>query len=136
PPETLGLARAGLEDLRLLDPAGREVPFVFTLPAPPVPPTMRPAKGFRDLLNNATTELVIETGTTMPLEGVTLTTPAPMFMKAARLEVSTDGEHWETLAERTALFRQFGAEYLHFELKRRSVSHLRFTIDDARSRPV
>ena len=37
PPETLGLARPGLEDLRLVDPAGREVPFVFTLPSPAQP---------------------------------------------------------------------------------------------------
>ena len=136
PPETLGLARPGLEDLRLLDPAGREVPFVFTLPAPPVPVAMRPPFSFRATLTDSTTQLLLETGTTTPLEVVTLATPAPGFLKAARLEISTDGERWETLADRAALFRQFGAEQLRFELRRRTASHLRVTIDDSRSRPV
>ena len=136
PPETLGLARPGLEDLRLLDPAGREVPFVFTLPAPPAPAVTRAPASFRATLTDSTTRLLLETGTTTPLEVVTLATPAPGFLKAARLEISTDGKQWEILADRAALFRQFGAEQLRFELKRRTASHLRVTIDDTRSRPV
>lgn len=136
PPETLGLARPGLEDLRLLDPAGREVPFVFTLPAPPVAPTTRAAVNFRVTLTDSTTVLTLETGTAIPLEAIILTTPAPALLKAARLEISRDGERWETLADRAALFRQFGAEHLRFDLPRRVASHLRVTIDDSRSRPV
>jgi len=136
PPETLGLARPGLEDLRLLDSAGREVPFVFTLPVPPVPATMRPPLAFRATLTDSTTQLVLETGTTMPLEVVTVATPAPSFLKAARLEISSDGATWETLTDRAALFRQFGAEQLRFDLKRRTASQVRVTIDDTRSRPV
>ena len=136
PPETLGLARSGLEDLRLLDSAGREVPFVFTLPAPAVPPATRAPLSFRATLTDSTTVLFIETGTATPLEVVTLSTPAPGFLKAARLEISRDGERWETLADRAALFRQFGVEQLRFDLSRRTASQLRVTIDDSRSRPV
>ncbi len=136
PPETLGLARAGLEDLRLLDPAGREVPFVFTLPAPAVPALTRTPRVFQTTLANSTTELLIGTDTTTPLESLTLTTPAPAFLKAARLDLSNDGEQWETLAEGAVLFRQFGAEQLRFDLKRRTASHLRVRIDDSRSRTV
>ena len=136
PPETLGLARSGLEDLRLLDSAGREVPFVFTLPAPAVPPATRAPLSFRATLTDSTTVLFIETGTATPLEVVTLSTPAPGFLKAARLEIFRDGERWETLADRAALFRQFGVEQLRFDLSRRTASQLRVTIDDSRSRPV
>lgn len=136
PPETLGLARPGLEDLRLLDPAGREVPFVFTLPAPSVPAATRAPFSFRATLTDSATQLLLEIGTTMPLEVVTLATPAPSFLKAARLEISPDGERWEIFADRAALFRQFGAEQLRFDLKRRTASHLRVTIDDTHSRPV
>ena len=136
PPETLGLARPGLDDLRLLDPAGREVPFVFTLPAPAVPAASRAPRAFRADLTDSATQLLLETGTTTPLEVVTLLTPAPNFLKAARLEISRDGEYWETLADRAVLFRQFGAEQLRFDLQHRIASHLRVTIDDTRSRPV
>ncbi len=136
PPETLGLARPGLEDLRLIDPAGREVPFVFTRPAPAVPPTTRAPLSFRATLTDSTTQLLLVTGTTTPLAAVTLVTPAPGFLKAARLEISADGERWETLAESAALFRQFGAQQLRFDLSRRTISHLRITLDDSRSRAV
>lgn len=136
PPETLGLARPGLEDLRLLDPAGREVPFVFTLPTPAVTATTRAPVSFRAVLTDSATQLLLETGTKVPLEIVTLTTPATSFLKAARLEISNDGERWETLAESAVIFRQFGAEELRFDLGSRAASHLRVTVDDTRSRPV
>ncbi len=136
PPSTLGLARPDLEDLRLLDPEGHEVPFAFTSLAPAIPVTLRPPAAFRANLTDSTTQLLIETGTTTPLEFLTLTAPAPNFLKAVRLEISTDGASWETLVDRAALFRQFGAEQLRFELSRRSASHLRVTIDDTRTRPV
>ena len=135
-PETLGLARPGLADLRLLDPAGAEVPFVFTSPAPPVPRASRAPASFRATLSDPATQLLLETGTTLPLEAVTLATPAPVFLKSAKLEISADGEHWETLAAQAAIFRQFGAEQLRFEFKRRTAAHVRVTIDDTRSRPV
>ena len=136
PPETLGLARPGLEDLRILDPAGREVPFVFTQPALDAVPTTRPPKTFGATLADSSTVLLLETGTATPLEAVTLATPAPSFLKAVRVEISLDGAAWETLADRTALFRQFGAVQLRCDLQRRIASQIRLTIDDTRTRPV
>ncbi|ACB73604.1 DUF3999 family protein [Opitutus terrae] len=136
PPETLGLARSNLEDLRLLDPAGREVPFVFTTPAPAVPPVSRAPVAFRATLQDGATELLVTTGTTAPLEAVALATPAPHFLKPARVEISADGEHWELLADRRATFRQFGAEHLQFQLERRTAAYIRITIDDTRHRAV
>jgi hypothetical protein len=136
PPETLGLARAGLEDLRLLNPAGREVPFVFTAPAPEIPAATRAPESFRANLIGSTTELLITTGTANPLEALTLVSPAPGFLKAARLEWQRADGTWETVAEQTALFRQYGATQLRFPLERRVAAQLRVTVDDSRTRPV
>lgn len=136
PPSTLGLARADLADLRLLDPAGHEVPFVFTLPPPVVPPAVRVPAEFRANLLDSATQLLLATGTTAPLEAVTLATPAPHFLKSARLELSPDGATWETLDESAALFREFGAAHLRFDLHRRTAAWLRITVDDTRTRPV
>ncbi len=136
PPETLGLARPGLTDLRLLDPEGREVSFAFTPPAPTIPPTVRNPIAFRTLLAGTATQLLIETGTRTPIDAITLATPAPAFLKAGQLEISSDGNNWETLVDRAVLFRQFGATHLRLVLPRRTASHLRVTIDDSRSRPI
>lgn len=136
PPETLGLARPALEDLRLLDPAGREVPYAFPPPVPDVPATVRAPQAFQASLTDSATVLLLTTGTTTPLEAVTLTSPAPGFLKAVRIEVSGDGTSWETLADRAALFRQYGASQLRFDLRRRVASYVRLTIDDSRTRPV
>ena len=119
----------------MLDPPSAK-PFVFTRPAPAVPPTTRAPLSFRATLTDSTTQLFVATGTPTPIVAITLVTPAPSFLKAARLEISADGERWEPLAASAALFRQFGAQQLRFDLQRRTASHLRVTIDDSRSRAV
>ena len=136
PPETLGLARAGLDDLRLLDPAGREVPFVFTLPPPAQPAVSRRPASFKAILSDSATQLRLETGTSTAIEFVTLSTPAPSFLKPVRVEVSGDGKRWETIASGTAIFRQFGAEQLRIDLQRKSAGHVRITVSDTVTRPV
>ncbi len=141
PPSTLDLARAGLEDLRLIDSAGREVPYVIERAAPSLPPTLRAPATFRAVLRDAQTQLLIETGataTTPPLTAITLATMAPSFMKAALLESSADGRTWETLASGVPVFRQFGTEQLRLELPRQSPppAHVRITLEDARTAPI
>ncbi|MFA5264867.1 MAG: DUF3999 family protein [Opitutaceae bacterium] len=137
PPATLDAARAGLEDLRLLDPSGRETPFLIEHAAPRSPAAVQAPRSFRAILvDDVATQLLIETGTNTPLAAVTLATPASNFLKAARVEVSSDGEHWKTLESGAPVFRQFGAEQLRLDLARRSASRLRITIDDLHTRPV
>lgn len=136
PPETLGLGRPGLEDLRLVDPAGREVPFVFTLPPPAQPAVSRLPSSFKVILTEDATQLLMESGTATPIEFVTLSSPAPSFLKSAQVEISGDGERWETIASGTAIFRQFGAEQLRIDLLRKSAGHVRITINDRGTRPV
>ncbi len=136
PPETLDAAASGLTDLRLLDNSGHEVPFLIEHASPTTPATRIRPKTWRVSLAGSSTEVVIETGTLDPLDSIVLETPAPAFLKPARLETSTDGEHWNPFGDGLPFFRQFGAEQLRFDLKHQSAAWLRLTIDDSRSRPL
>jgi hypothetical protein len=136
PPETLDLARANLEDLRLLDPAGQEMPFLLERVTPSPPPAVRPPVAFRVELGDGFTRLLIETGSATPFVAVTLVSPAPNFLKAARLEFSDDGARWQTAQSGVPVFRQFGAEQVRLEFAARVAAFARITLDDARTRPV
>ncbi len=131
PTETLDAARADHGDLRLLDPAGREVAFGLTRVTPAVTRAGR-ASSFRSRLTATATELVITTGDeTSP--SLVLETPAPNFIKRARIEASPDGDTWRLVADGVPLFRQFGAEQLAVSV---SAAYVRITLDDERSKPV
>lgn len=136
PPETLDAAASGLTDLRLLDSAGHEVPFLIEHASPTTPATRVRPKTWRVALAGSSTEVVIETGTLDPLDSIVLETPAPAFLKPTRVETSTDGDHWAPFADGLPFFRQFGAEQLRFDLKHQSAAWLKLTIDDSRSRPL
>ena len=69
PAETLNAARPALEDLRLYDNAGNELPFFIERPAP-VAKVVQPAKSFQVSLNANTTVITLETGLAQPLDGV------------------------------------------------------------------
>jgi hypothetical protein len=136
PPATLDAARPRLEDLRVLDASGRETPYLIEHAAPSTPIARRMPKSFRPTLVDNTTQLLIETGATEPIEAVALATPGTGFLKSARIEISNDGTNWETVQTGAPLFIQFGAVQLQIDVGRRTASHLRITIDDARTPPV
>jgi hypothetical protein len=139
PAATFDSALSTLADLRLLDPSGMEVPFLLDRdPAPRQPSSGRAlaSKSFRSTPNGDTTQLVIETGTSEPLDAIDLETPAPFFLKAAHVEISGDGVTWESLGPALPVFRQFGAEQLQLPLNRRNAPFIRVTLDDFRSRQV
>lgn len=136
PAETLGAARAGLEDLRLADPAGREVPYVIERSEPPTP-LRQPARAFTATLTPDSTVLLLETGLSVPLEGVELATPAADLIKAVTVEGSADRNTWERLVEGAPVFRQTGGlARLRVALPPAAFGWLRLTVDDRRSAPV
>ena len=136
PVETLNAARAGLEDLRLYDDAGKEVPYRIERPVPTGKIT-QPARPFQVSLNTTSTVITLEHRLSQPIEGVTLETPAGSFLKAVRIEGSTDGQSWQTLAEGQPIFRQpNGARRLYLEFPAGVWPRLRLTVDDQRSAPV
>ena len=87
PPATLDLARPGLEDLRLLDTAGRETPYVLERAASAVPPTVRVPVSFQATLADNATQLLIATGSTTRIAVCHGVAPAPSA--AERSEAGT-----------------------------------------------
>src|ERR1039458_6260779 len=71
PAATLDAARPALEDLRLYDDAGMEVPYLIERPRPTGKITQA-AKSFQVSVEGTFTVLTLETGLTQPLDGVTL----------------------------------------------------------------
>ena len=136
PVETIDAARPGLEDLRLCDDAGNELPFLISRPVPS-PKAVQSAKSFQVSLNASTTVITLETGLSQPLDGVTLETPATDFIKAVRVEGSADSQNWQQLAQGQPIFRQlYGAGQLHVSFPAGEWRWLRLTIDDQRTQPV
>jgi hypothetical protein len=136
PVETLDAARAALEDLRVYDDAGNEQPYWLERPTPGVK-TMQLAKSFQVTLNANHTLMTIETGLAQPIDGVTLETSAVNFIKAVRVETSTNGIAWQLLAQGLPIFRQpSGAEQMRLPLTPGIRRWLRFTVDDQRSQPI
>jgi hypothetical protein len=135
PPETLNAAQAGLDDLRILDDHGRELPYVISRPVT-TPPVSRQPKSFRVVLGNTQTGLIIESGINEPLAAITLQSASGAFLKSAVIEGSVDGRIWETTGVGEPLYRQPGASRSTLPLPQRPWPFLRVTIDDRRSAPV
>ena len=133
PVETLDAARPALEDLRLYDDAGNELPYLIEHPAPVVK-IVKNVKSFHVSLNPNNTVIVLETGLTQPLDSVTLETPAGNFLKPVRVEGSTDLKRWQTLEQGQPVFRQpDGASRLHVSFPAGIWPWLRLTVDDQRT---
>jgi Protein of unknown function (DUF3999) len=136
PVETLDAARPALEDLRLYDAAGNEVPYLIEPPVP-VAEVEQEAKSFQVSLNSNTTVITLETGVAQPLDGVRVESPATNFIKAVLVENSEDGKRWQISAQGQPIFRQpDGASHLLISLPPISSKWLRLTVDDGHSRPV
>jgi len=136
PPQTLDRARPGLEDLRLYDDAGRELPYVIERPRPAAK-TIQPAKIFEVNLNPGNTVITIETGLSKPLDAVSLETPADSFIKSVQIAGSNDGKNWQPLAQGQPIFRQpGGAARLRLPVPVGIWQRLRLTVDDQRSQPI
>lgn len=139
PAETFDSAQPALPDLRLLDPEGKEVPYLLDrdLSIRGLKPSRALGpKSFLSTPNGDSTQLLIETGTMDPLDAIDLETQAPFFLKAAHVEISSDGAQWESMGPASPVFRQFMAEQLRLPLNRRTATFVRVTLDDFRSRRV
>ena len=126
------------EDFRVIDAAGREVALLLDHPPTPVARTERPAS-FETRIVDRTTVITIRPEADEALSSVTLETPHPFFLRAARVEISRagDGQDWTAIeASGMPLFRQFGAEQLSIPLQGIAPALLRIIIDDSRGPPI
>lgn len=136
PIETLDTARPGLEDLRLYDAQGNEVPYAIERPRP-AGRSVQAARSFAVSLETGRTVITLETGLSQPIAGVTLETPAGNFIKAVQIEGSRDGQQWQVLAAGQPIFRQLnGASRLQIPLGSQAWPWLRCSVDDRRSPPI
>jgi hypothetical protein len=136
PPATLDAARPALEDLRLYDDAGLEVPYLIERPKPAGKITQA-AKSFEVSMSGKITDITIETGLDQPIDGVTLQTPALAFLKAVQIAGSTDGRNYRTLAWGQPIFREpGGASQLYVAVPAGVWKRLRFDVIDQRSQPI
>lgn len=123
------------EDLRVIDPTGRELALL--LDRPPVP-TAREARAsaFEDRVEGTNTQITVTTGTREPLTAILLETPSRYFLKGVQLEVSDDGSAWAVVDRGIPVFREWGAEKLDLPLGGRSAAYVRLTLSDDRTAPV
>jgi hypothetical protein len=136
PATTLNAAQPGLEDLRIIDSSGNQVPYLIERLLPDTESSVQPTE-FRSTIENGATQLNLKTGTTAPIIGVSLETPATQFMKAVEVEGSNDGRTWTKLAGGDSLFHlPNGATKLRVSLPEGVWQLLRITIDDLGSPPV
>lgn len=142
PAATFDSNQPGLSDLRLVDASGQEIAYLLDSPvglkdeAAQQGRFLRPHTFDESSGSNDTSVLIIATGTTEALEAIDLESSAPFFLKAAHVDISTDGTAWQSLGPAVPLFRQFGAEQLRLPLARHSAAFVRVTLDDFHSRPV
>src|SRR5262245_55107220 len=72
---TLDAAQPGLEDLRIIDSKANQVPYLIERLLPS-PESMISPTEFRSTIENGATRLILKTGTSGPIIGVSLETPA------------------------------------------------------------
>ena len=136
PPETLNVARPALEDLRVISPTGVETPFVINWPEVQPVRLVEP-EHFDMKLADGVTELTMTTGTTDPIRAIHLRPAAAKFLKALRIETSSDGTNWQPFLASGMIFREpNNAESVTVKLPPQSHAHLRVLIDDRNSRPI
>jgi hypothetical protein len=141
PADTLGGAQPDLCDLRIVGPDGAELPYTF-LELPAERAAFDPIKTLRRpvslRVDPAKKEIIvtIETGTDDPLESVELVIPDTKdYLLPARVDISGDGQKWETLSSGQVLFRRsqgvgrYDAVVQNtFSLNRRAAAWARVTI--------
>ncbi|MBI5383933.1 MAG: DUF3999 family protein [Verrucomicrobia bacterium] len=135
PAATLDAAQPSLADLRIVDGAGSEVPYLIERPAPAAK-IVRQARAFRVTLENDATVVTLEPGLSQPIEAVTLQTPASSFIKAVEIEATPDGRSWRTLATGQPIFRRSGLAQLEVPVPAQRWAALRLRILDRRTEAI
>lgn len=136
PAETIDASRPGFVDLRLHDDNGTELPYLIERPRP-MPKVVRGPASFYTSLESGRSVIKMRTAFLDPIEAVTFDTPATRFIKPVKVEGSSDGTNWQTLARGVPIFSENnGARQLRIVIPKAVWPWLRFTVDDARSQPI
>jgi len=124
----------GLEDLRLFDPAGREVAYLVIPPPAPVE-RWQTASILPIAATDETSGFEVDIGAPMRIDRLRLIGILAPFLKRLRLEGSGDREHWTMLADDATVF-DLPAESLKrttLDFTAGELRYLRVTWDDRNS---
>jgi len=121
-----------MEAFRVLDPAGNETAILVDRPPVPVAHSVRPST-FEAKVDGGTTEILLVTGTSGKMTSVVLETPAPAFLRAAKIEVSQNNADWTLVDKGVPIFREWGAEKLSLPLTGRAAAYVRIIIEDGKA---
>jgi hypothetical protein len=137
PIDTIDGACPKLEDLRLHDASGQEVPYLLERPVQGTK-VVKPARDVITTVRQEATAVELTVGPPgLSPAGVTLETPSRDFIKAVQVEGSLDRENWVVLARGVQIFRlPSGAEKSYIEIPGGPWSYLRMILDDRRSPPI
>ena len=136
PVETLDAARSGLEDLRICDASGNEVPYLVER-VHPQEETVFVAKRFQVLLEKDSSVIFVETDLDRPVDAIEIETSAGSFIKAVQVNGSNDRNTWKLLLTGAPIYRDpRGEERLQLGMTQGTWKFLRITIDDSRSEPI
>ncbi len=104
PVETLDAARPALEDLRLYDDAGNEIPYLIERPVPIAENRSERQNRFKFRSTRTTPSSRSKRDWRSRSMASRWKRPAMDFIKAVRVESSDDGKHWQTSRARPADF--------------------------------
>ncbi len=137
PRETFNASRPNMEDVRIIDPSGREVPFVVDRLLPQAESSVAPRE-FRVSISGSVTQINVVTGRNAFFRAISLEAPGGSpFIKPVRVEGSHDGKEWKKLADHEPIFRMAGgASNLRVAFPDGGWEFLRLAVDDTRSAPV
>jgi hypothetical protein len=141
PPEVTARAQADLRDLRLVDAAGAEVPYVADRVAVQAP-AARATGRLVDVRREARlwSRIVVDLGRQVAFDRIDLVIQDQDFAKGLTIEASNDSQQWSLVRRDAGVFdRAWGARIHHTQVlidEGASARWLRLTLDDRRSRPV
>ncbi|MFA5780491.1 MAG: DUF3999 family protein [Elusimicrobiota bacterium] len=132
PSDTIDVSRENLEDIRIFNSAGSEIPYSLFIPAK-IEGTERTAQDYKITVRDLQTVIDIKTGISEQIDSIAIVTPANEFLKPVSVFSSSDQKEWYTLAKDKPIFRQYyGIEHLRVEFPKGSYKYLKIFLDDRR----
>ncbi|MDD5687294.1 MAG: DUF3999 family protein [Elusimicrobia bacterium] len=132
PFETINVSRENLEDIRIYDAVGGEVPYSISIPAR-IEETEQPLRDYKVTVNENSTELISKTGISEQIDSIAIITPASGFLKSVSVFSSSDQNEWNCIAKDKPIFRQsYNVENIHIEFTKGSYKYLKVILNDKR----
>lgn len=136
PPEALDVARPRMEDVRMVGPDGKEVPFLIDRPEAASEMVRKP-KSWQVTVEEGSTRVLVTQEGRERVVALMIESPAPTFVKAVTVRSLVSGGAFETLASRVPIFRQSGGvSQLRVAIPDSPIEKFELVLHDDRSGPI